>query len=268
MSQFISCPYLYKLLYIDKSVDREKNVFSAFGSAIHKAADEIVKHRFTENPAEKTIDDWFSVFDAEFKYQMVAVEEYSPGFVQENLGNITKFRHQAKNILPNILPALDEYFENDWRLVSTEYKFQMPIDYFEDFTTDREFVGIVDLTLESPVGSGKLHILDWKTCSWGWKQEKKSDKMTNYQLAVYKYFMSRVMEVDLKDIEVHFGLLKRTAKKNVVEIFRTTAGPKRIDNVFNLVKNTIINIDKQNFPRNKLSCGNYRGCKWKGTLCQ
>lgn len=35
------------------------------------------------------------------------------------------------------------------------------------------------------------------------------------------------MDIDPKDIETHFALIKRTAKKNRVEFFRVSSGPKK-----------------------------------------
>ena len=56
----------------------------------------------------------------------------------------------------------------------------------------------------------KIHLIDWKTCSWGWRREKKSDKTLAYQLVFYKHFYAQKYEVDPKHIECHFVLLKRT----------------------------------------------------------
>ena len=52
--------------------------------------------------------------------------------------------------------------------------------------------------------------------------------MMTYQLTFYKHFWAKKHKVDPKKIETYFALLKRTATKNRVEIFRVTSGPKKL----------------------------------------
>ena len=67
-------------------------------------------------------------------------------------------------------------------------------------------------------------------------------------------------------IETYFVLLKRTAKNNNVEIFRTTSGPKKTENSLKLLQNAVINIEKGNFIKNRLNC---KYCKfYKTQHCQ
>ena len=55
-------------------------------------------------------------------------------------------------------------------------------------------------------------------------------------------------------IETHFALLKRTAKKNRVEIFRVTSGPRKTENALGLLNKALQNIIKGNHIKNRLSC--------------
>ena len=98
------------------------------------------------------------------------------------------------------------------------------------------------------------HILDWKTCSWGWDQNKKKDRLMTYQLTLYKLFFAKKHKIDPKKIKTHFGLLKRTAKKNQIEIFEVTSGPKKTENALNLMNKALYNISNKRFIKNKLSC--------------
>ena len=115
-----------------------------------------------------------------------------------------------------------------------------------------QFKGYVDLIIQTD--DGIYHILDYKTCSWGWDLEKKSDPMTNYQLTLYKHFFGNIKTIDPKEIETHFVLLKRTAKKNQVEVFRVTSGPKKVQNALKILDTAVHNINKGNFPKNRLNC--------------
>ena len=121
------------------------------------------------------------------------------------------------------------------------------------------FKGYIDLVIKTP--DGKYHIIDWKSCSWGWDMRKRSDPMVTYQLTYYKIFFAKKHGIELKDIETHFALLKRTAKKDHVEIFRVTSGPKKQQNAMQLLNKALFNIKKKNFIKDKRSCGKCEFCK-------
>jgi len=78
--------------------------------------------------------------------------------------------------------------------------------------------------------------------------------MTTYQLTFYKYYFAKKHNIDINDVETHFALLKRTAKKDHVEIFRVTSGPRKTENALNLMAKALYNIGKKRFIKNRLSC--------------
>ena len=46
------------------------------------------------------------------------------------------------------------------------------------------------------------YILDWKTCSWGWRSDKKRDQLTTYQLTLYKHYFAKKHNIDPKNIKI------------------------------------------------------------------
>ena len=92
--------------------------------------------------------------------------------------------------------------------------------------------------------------------------KRKSDSMTTYQLTLYKKFFCEKHGIDPKEVETYFGLLKRTAKKDNVEIFRVTSGPRKVDNATTLLTNALTHITKQNHVRDRRSC---QGCEFYKT---
>ena len=96
----------------------------------------------------------------------------------------------------------------------------------------------------------------------GWDMERKSDRITTYQLTLYKKFFCQKHNIDPKNVETHFALLKRTAKTNHVEIFRVTSGPTKTKNANDLLLKAISNISKQIKFKNRLSCGK---CEFRKT---
>ncbi|MAH37998.1 MAG: hypothetical protein CMG95_03275, partial [Marinovum sp.] len=59
----------------------------------------------------------------------------------------------------------------------------------KDSNTGYNFKGFIDLVIRT--SDGKFHIIDWKTCSWGWDSRRKADPMTTYQLVYYKNYYAK-----------------------------------------------------------------------------
>ena len=86
--------------------------------------------------------------------------------------------------------------------------------------------------------------------------KKRSDKYITCQLTLYKKFWCEKYDVDPKLVETHFALLKRTAKKDNVEIFRVTSGPRKVENATKLLTNALIHISRQHHVKDRRSCRN------------
>tara|TARA_B100000287_G_scaffold371062_1_gene368882 strand:+ start:1900 stop:2478 length:579 start_codon:yes stop_codon:yes gene_type:complete len=155
----------------------------------------------------------------------------------------------ASRIIPEVLDALEQIF-GKYEVVSIEEKLFEDINDFNAY--GKSFKGYIDLVLKTE--DGNYHIIDWKTCSWGWDSRRKSDRMTNYQLVLYKKYFSLKHGIEPSKIETYFGLLKRTAKKDPVEIFKVSSGTRRVKNATDLLKKAINNIESGTQIKNKLSC--------------
>ena len=243
------CPHRHKLIHIDKLPYFEGNEFTAFGTAIHAVCEEII---IDSNK------DAINIFELNFLNELITLRSQGK---ELNDALVKEMRQQAKPICTQVIPAVKEYF-GDFEVVSVEEEILEPIREFDSY--GKNFKGFIDLTIKTP--DNKYHVIDWKTCSWGWNTQKKSDPMTTYQLTYYKNYFSKKHSIDPKDIETYFILLKRTAKKNNVEVVRTTSGHKKTENSLKLLQNAVINIEKGNFIKNRLNC---KYCKfYKTEHCQ
>jgi hypothetical protein len=83
-----------------------------------------------------------------------------------------------------------------------------------------------------------------------------------YQLTLYKKFFCQKHNIDPKMVETHFALLKRTAKKDNVEIFRVTSGPRKTTNATDLLRKALMSIQNKMFIKNRLSC---KSCEFRNT---
>ena len=239
------CPYKHKLVYKDKIKEFLGNEYTAFGTAIHHVCENIAL-----NKSKNMLDEFNQKFLEELKILTEKKVELKKDLVQD-------MRSQAENILKYILPELKKTFSN-FEVVSVEEELYLPIE-----NTDMMFKGFIDLVIKTP--DGKHHVIDWKTCSWGWDSKKKTDRVTSYQITLYKKFFASKHNLDPKNIETYFALLKRTAKSNNVEIFRVTSGPKKTDNALNLLNKAVYNISRNNHIKNRLSCTSGFGCEFYNT---
>ena len=120
--------------------------------------------------------------------------------------------------------------------------------------------GFIDLVIKTD--DGKYHVIDWKTCSWGWDARRKNDKMVTYQLTLYKNYFCQKHNIDPQNVETYFALLKRTAKKNNVEFVKVSSGNVKMKNAVNLVTKALYNITQKNYMKNKLACSK---CEFYGS---
>ena len=240
------CPYRHKLIHIDKLPYYSGNEYTAFGTAIHQVCEQLVGDQ------KKTIND--SLFESLFKQEL---EKLSSQGIEINNQMVEEMIEQAKNLTKHVLPTLKNYF-GEFEVFSVE---ELLLEEMKEITSyNKKFKGFIDLVIKT--SDGKYHIIDWKSCSWGWRSEKKNDKITGYQLVYYKKFFANKHNIDPGDISVYFALLKRTAKKENVEIFKTTSGPKKTTNALKILENAVINIEKGVKIKNRLSC---KYCKFYKT---
>lgn len=239
------CSYRHKLIYVDGLPYFSGNEFTAFGSAIHSTCEHTII-----DPDKNA----YEIFELKFLEELSELK--SQGKILDK-GLVNEMRNQAKPICEQAIPAVKEYF-GDFEVVSIEEQLLEPIGEFE--SNGKKFKGFIDLTIKTP--DGKYHIIDWKTCSWGWNMSKKTDPMVNYQLTYYKNYFSKKHKIDPQNIETYFVLLKRTAKKDNVEVLKVTSGHKKTENSLKVLQNAVINIERGTNIKNRLNC---KYCKFYKT---
>ncbi len=255
------CPHYHKLTYIDKVTQFEGNIFTAFGKALHTVCE------FTLTSPKEYREP--GAIDALVKAQFLKELKALPESEQQRAKRDFKLKEWLVNgleIVPDLYRCLTEKFGKlgeDWEVLRAEEQLYVPITEFTE--AEKKFKGFIDLVVYSKKDE-KIHLIDWKTCSWGWKREKKNDKIMAYQLVFYKHFYARKYEVDPKDVDCHFVLLKRTAKAGKkAEFVRVTAAKKRTTDALNALTKALHNINKKNYIKNRIACTN---CKDRFGTCE
>jgi len=246
LKNWVKCSFYHKLSNIDK-VDGafSGNIYTAFGSALHETIENHLENKISDDELKSYFGEAFTK-ERELLNESVQDDHYS------------QFLSQGENLAVKYKSQLDSYFNGDYEVIKCEE------EIFEDISNYNgnpfKFKGFIDLVVKQ---GDTYHILDWKTCSWGWDAKKKADKMIVYQLIFYKHYYALKHDIDPNKIECHFGLLKRTAKRNEVEIFKVTSGKRRTENALQLLVQAVHNIDNKVFIKNKLECAR---CEFKGTV--
>jgi ATP-dependent exoDNAse (exonuclease V) beta subunit len=160
--------------------------------------------------------DYKNTFSKEFENEINNLKELS----DNDQSLINEMKTQGVELASMILQCLDLKFPS-YEVVSAEEQLFQPI---KDIDVDYDYKGFLDLVIKTP--DGKYHIIDWKSCS----------------------------NIDPKMVETYFGLLKRTAKKDKVEFYRVSSGPRKVKNALNILNKAVYNIHKNNHPKNRLNC--------------
>jgi hypothetical protein len=255
------CPHYHKLTYIDKVTQFEGNIFTAFGKALHT----VCEYTLTSPEKYRKAGAIEALVKTQFLKELNALPEDEQQRAKRDF-KLKEWLVSGLEIVPDLYRCLTEKFGKlgeDWEVLKAEEQLYEPITEFTE--AEKNFKGFIDLVVMSKKDK-KVHLIDWKTCSWGWKREKKSDTILAYQLVYYKHFWARKYDVDPKDVDCHFVLLKRTAKAGKkAEFVRVTAAKKRTSDALNALTKALHNINKENYIKNRTACIN---CKDRFGTCE
>ena len=244
------CSYYHKLVHVDKLKGFEGNAYTAFGTAVHNVCEKILLD-VSDDGAEH-------MFELNFLQELQSLSDDAKEKFDKKM--VTDMRQQGKDIVSLVLESVKEYF-GEYEVISTEERLYEPIKEYSEY--EYLFKGFVDLVVKT--SDGKYHIIDWKTCSWGWDTRRKTEPMTTYQLTLYKHYFALKHDIEPSEIETHFALLKRCAKENRVEFFRVTSGNRKTNNALNLLAKALYNITRSNHIKNRLACEKPFRCDFYGT---
>lgn len=165
-----------------------------------------------------------------------------------------------------------EELENS-EVVYNEFPLLEKIERTDDFQVN--FKGFIDMVIKTKDARGNtiLYIVDFKTCSFGWTREKRTDVELHRQLFLYKYFLCKKFNLEPKNVRTAFLLLKRTPSKNdvAIEFFPVSAGPIVVQRTIDVLNSDLTDIYRKvkedSFQKNFNICKNKFGdvCPFAGT---
>lgn len=239
------CSYRHRLKYVLKIDLGQPGPLLDFGTACHAACEKFLKTR---------------VMDAKVATDMIrkvwAKNKDIKGFEPET---VEKYVKEAEDILADVPKWFEEAFP-DWEFIDAEHYLYEPIDGHP-----HAFKGFIDGVIKCKGARGKtvVWLVDWKTTSWGWSVEKKSDDMVRAQLVLYKNFWSAKTGTDPKDVRCGFILLKRSAKPGQhCELVTTSVGDVTTGRSLKVINNMLTSVKRGIALKDRSSC---TFCDYKDT---
>jgi len=245
LSDWYDCSFRHKLRFVDKLPVEDLSPILDFGTSVHAACENYLQTRVMDvSVAEKALISFFE--------EKKGHEKFTDKILKEMLD-------QSKKVLEGLPAFMDENFPN-WELVEAEHFL-----YEQIGKHSHAFKGFVDAIIKTVDKKGKTvyWIIDWKTTSWGWAREKKTDFKFHQQLIFYKNFLCKKLNIPEKSVKCAFVLLKRTAKAGAaVELVKISMGPVTSERALKNLNNMISSMKKGIALKNKSEC---KYCHFKDT---
>ncbi len=236
-STYLQCPHKWYLVYGLK-YRSEQNEELLFGSVIHKVIEEIVQKPMFARKSFLPM-----TFKSVLKNELAKIEDIN--FLERFSSSHWPYTFVNKGV--PLIEKLD--FQNrfkDYDVVEVEHKLDgFTISEYDDMIF--VFKGYIDLILKNKT-TGKYLFLDWKTSNKPWDiKAKLRDNPDFYtQLGFYKYFYSKKMGLDLKEIETKFYNLPREDPSKQL-VYDGILNEAYIDSLFEKLKNTCHSIYENTF---------------------
>ena len=257
-SQWDKCPYTWKLNYVDKAETFKGNIYTLFGSAIHETIQAylVCYYERTIKEADSLPLDEILMYRMKENYKQ-SKERHGDEF-EVSKEEMAEFYEDGINIINEFLKKKTSYFSKKrTELVGIEMK----LNY--DLPNKMKFNGYMDVVLHEKK-TGRIKIIDIKSSTMGWNKYMKADKNKTNQLLLYKYFLSKQLEISIDKIDVEYLILKRRLYENIIypqkrlQAFTPASGKPSINKVMKRLQEF---IDECFDDKGKIIANEYEKCE-------
>ena len=232
-SNWASCPYKWKLNYIDKLRTYTDSIHTMFGTSMHEVLQTYltVMYNDTIKMADALPVDEMLLHRMKKNYTEIMEKNGGEVFCEQS--DMEEFYNHGLIILEWFKKKRGMYFsKKSYELVGIE----VPIEY--DLPNGIRFIGYIDVVLHDTLRD-RYKIIDIKTSTMGWNKYMKADKNKTNQLLLYKYFYGAQHDISLDKIDVEYFIVKRKLYEKVdfpqrrVQTFSPASGKPSINKVMN-----------------------------------
>lgn len=249
LATFNSCPWKYKLKYIDKIKLSKPSIHAIFGTVTHKVIQEWLTVIYTKSEKEGMKINFRELFKDYLKEELIKESEKEGINLKEYFTKeqILDFYEGTINLLYYLRKKRSSYFTlKGWELVGVEIPLECE---YEHNGKTILFGGFIDLILKNKK-TNVYEIIDLKTSKSGWYDSQKKDPMKKAQVHFYKHFYSKQFNVSIDKIKVYFLILKREPyvfqdmPLKYISKFVPAAGTVSVKKSLKIINNYINNIFK------------------------
>jgi hypothetical protein len=264
-NQWVSCPYKWKLNYIDKKGIWTDSIHTMFGTSMHEVLQTYLTIMYNDTakmadalPLEKML-----LTRMTRNYQQIMKRNGGEEFCEQK--DMEEFYSHGLIILEWFKKNRGKYFsKKGYELVGIE----VPINY--DLPNDIKFIGYMDVVIYNKVRD-RYKIIDIKTSTMGWNKWQKADKTKTDQLLLYKYFYGAEKDISLDKIDVEYFIVKRKLYEGLdfpqrrVQTFSPASGKpsvnKVITNLNTFIDESFIN-GEYNTDHTYIKTPSKKNCRW------
>jgi hypothetical protein len=228
-SQWVQCPWKWKLNYVDDMREFHGNIFTLFGSAAHEVIQEYLTIMYTKTAKDADALDLNAMLLASMKEQFIDITKSSSGVEPCTQDEMVEFYYDGVTILDYLKKNRNKYFsKRGYELLGVE------IELKHQVSDHISFRGFIDIAIKDTLRN-RIKIIDIKTSTVGWNKWMKQDKVKSDQLLLYKQFYSKQYNVPLNSIDVEFFIVKRKLYEKVdfpqkrIQIFAPANGTPSIN---------------------------------------
>ena len=232
-NQWVTCPYKWKLNYIDDLGKYTDSIHTLFGTSMHEVLQTYltVMYNDTIKMADALPLDEMLLHRMKTNYTQIMERNGGEVFCEQE--DMEEFYVHGLTILEWFKKKRNMYFsKKNYELVGIE----VPIEY--ELPNKIKFIGYMDVVLHDTFRD-RYKIIDIKTSTMGWNKWAKADKNKTDQLLLYKQFYGKQHDIPLDKIDVEYFIVKRKLYEKVefpqrrVQTFTPANGTPSINKVMN-----------------------------------
>ena len=201
-----TCPYKWKLNYIDKNRIWTDSIHTIYGKAFHDTLEHYLFVMYNESIKKADEIDLPNMLVDKVKEHYIKGVKNAKGKHFSTQSELTEFCVQGAKGLTWFKKHRDQYFQKkNWELLGIE------VELDTQYKTVN-VLGYIDVLLRN-TKTGKIKVIDLKTSTRGWKREK-TDPMKKGQLLFYKKFIAEKYNIPEDMVTVEFIIVKRMVWEN------------------------------------------------------
>jgi|TARA_R110000851_G_scaffold295985_1_gene450993 hypothetical protein len=264
-NQWVTCPYKWKLNYIDGLRQFTDSIHTLFGTSMHEVLQTYltVMYNDTIKIADALPLDEMLLHRMKTNYTQIMEKNGGEVFCEKS--DMEEFYNHGLIILDWFKKKRNMYFnKKGYELVGIE----VPVDY--DLPDKIKFIGYIDVILHDTVRD-RYKIIDIKTSTMGWNKYQKADKTKTDQLLLYKYFYGAQHGIPVDRIDVEYFIVKRKLYEKLdypqrrVQTFQPASGKPSINKLMNNLNNFLNEsfIDgEHNLEHNYIKQPSKKNCRY------